>query len=74
MRGVVVALCELERNVEFRCDELTAVKQVEELVNNGMSEGNAVGISVRISLTKKERSRQYIASTLSLSLSFLVRK
>lgn len=33
-------MCELERNVEFRCDELTAVMQVEELVNNGMSERN----------------------------------
>ncbi|GAU12434.1 hypothetical protein TSUD_229680 [Trifolium subterraneum] len=81
MRGVV-ALRELEGKVEFRSEELTAVvvavKQVEELVNNGMSDENENGdsererwrhqpkkngVSVRILLTEKERSRQY-SSTL----------
>jgi hypothetical protein len=80
MRGVV-GLRELEGNVEFRSEELTAVvavKQEEELVKSGMSDENGDserereretpkknGVSFRTSLTEKERSRQYSSTLLS---------
>lgn len=61
MRGVI-ALRELEENVEFRSDELTAVaavKQVEELVNSGivsvMENGDTVNAVVSPNLPDGER-------------------
>jgi hypothetical protein len=61
--------------VEFRSEKLTAVvavKQEEELVKSGMSDENGDseretpknGVSVRTSLTEKERSRQYSSTIL----------